>query len=69
MLPFLQDKDGVMAQPAEELEYGALDAVCEDILRAVDKNDKSLLKQALEALCEYVRSEDLEQDKSLTNKE
>lgn len=68
MLPFLQDRDGVTAQP-EDKEFGTLDAVSEDILMAVDKNDKSLLKQALQAFCEYIKEEDLEQDKSITNKE
>lgn len=68
MLPFLQDRDGVTAQP-EDKEFGTLDAIVEDTFMAVDKHDKNLLKQAFKALCEYIKEEDLEQDKSITNKE
>lgn len=58
MLPYLQDKDGVMAAPAEE-EYGDLDAIAEDM-------KKGHFKQALQALCDYISSKDNEQDKQLT---
>ena len=54
-------------EPAED--YGTLDAVAQDMMEAFDKKDGSLLKQALDALCEYVREKDLEQDQSLTNED
>lgn len=71
MLPFLADKEGAIAQPSEPeaKDYGALDAVAQDMLSAFESKDPSLLKQALEALCEYVKAEDLEQDQLLTNKD
>lgn len=64
MLPFLQNKDGVMAQPnAEELkDFGTLDAVAEDMMSAFHSKDHSRLKAALESLCEYLKSEDESQD-------
>ncbi len=71
MLPFLKNKQEASMSEGEEPEasFGTLDAVAQDMLEAFDKKDSSLLKQALEALCEYVREEDLEQDQSLPNKE
>lgn len=72
MLPFLKNKQEASMSEGDEPEessFGTLDAVCEDMLQAFQSKDKSLLKQALEALCEYLRSEDEAQDQSLTNKE
>lgn len=65
MLPFLQDKDGVMAQGVDE-EYGSMDAIAEDMMSALKKGDAKLLKSALQSLCEELKSEDSEQDKQLT---
>lgn len=79
MLPFLKNKqEGSMSGPVEVIErepdegadgFEMLDAIAEDLLSAMEKKDKGLLKAALESLCEYIREEDEEQDESLTNKE
>lgn len=69
MLPFLQDKDAVIAQGSEEKkEYSTVDAIAEDMMSALKKGDSSLLKSALESLCEYIKEEDISQDSKL-NKE
>lgn len=77
MLPFLKRKDDSSAfsmgeeeptqrrnpdEEEDEPEYGMLDAIAEDMLEAMGKKDKGLMRQALEALCDYVRGEDLNQD-------
>jgi len=72
MLPFLKNKDDASMgsedeptkkrKPDNEEEFGMLDAIAEDLLSAFEKKDKGMLKSALEALCEYVREEDEEQD-------
>ena len=79
MLPFLKSKqEGAMSGPVDILErvpddgseeLSMLDAVADDMIDAIHKKDKSLLKSALEALCEYIKEEDEEQDESLTNKD
>jgi hypothetical protein len=78
MLPFLKNKqEGSISGPVEVIErepdegsesFGMLDAVVDDMLDALGKRDKKLLKSALEALCEYIREEDITQDEQL-NKE
>lgn len=74
MLPFLKNRDeGGMSGPAEVVErkpdddgeYDMLDAIAEDLLSAVEKKDKSLLKSALSALCEHLQSMDSQQDQSM----
>lgn len=76
MLPFLKRKDDSSAYSMGEDEptrsrnpdnpddddYGMIDAIAEDMLEAVSKKDKSLMKDAIEALCDYIREEDIEQD-------
>jgi hypothetical protein len=79
MLPFLKNKkEGAMSGPIESIErehdeghepFEALDAVVDDMLEAMHSKNKSLLKSALEALCEYIQDKDEEQDEQLTNKE
>ncbi len=72
MLPFMKKKmEGGMSEDLrEEDEYGALDAVAEDILSAVAKKDVSRLRAALEAFKDAIMAEDEIQDQSLlTNKE
>lgn len=66
MLPFLQDKDGVMAQGVDSEEYGSMDAIAEDMMSAFKNGDAKLLKSALQSLCEELKNEDSEQDKQLT---
>lgn len=73
MIPFLKnrqessssmgDEDEPIRRKADgEEEMGMLDAIAEDMISALGKKDKVLLKGALEALCEYIRDEDQEQD-------
>lgn len=73
MLPFLKDKnEGGMSGPVEskqrtpdegkEEDYGMLDAIVDDLLDAVHKKDKKLLKSSLEALIEVIQAEDEIQD-------
>lgn len=79
MLPFLKkQQEGSMSGPIEVIErtpdegsdsFEMLDAIAEDIIMAVEKKDKSLLKSALESLCDHIQSMDEIQDASLTNKE
>ncbi len=71
MLPFLQDKDGVIAQPLNDSEnFGTLDAIAKDMMEAFHKKDEHTLKLALESLCEHLKEEDSYQDQqSLHNKE
>lgn len=75
MLPFLKDRhEGGMSGPdeikkmgpeEEDEDYGLLDAVVEDMIDAVHKKDKKLLKGALEALCEYIEDKDKVQDEEI----
>ncbi len=74
MLPFLKNRDdgvgsgpieSVERKPDEDKDYDMLDAVAEDLLLAVDKNDKKLLKDALGALCQHIRDMDQEQDEGM----
>lgn len=71
MLPFLKNRDdGVGQGPVETLErkpddgapFDAVDAVAEDLLMAIEKKDKKLLKEALEALVSHIQDMDQEQD-------
>lgn len=63
MLPFLQDKAGVIAQPLNDSEnFGTLDAVVKDMMDAFHKKDESNLKQALESFCEYIKEQDYKED-------
>lgn len=71
MLPFLKNREeGAMSAPVDPIErkpddesaYDMLDAIAEDLLSAVEKKDKGLLKSALSALCEHVQDMDVKQD-------
>lgn len=70
MLPFLKDRhEAAMSGPVEKIsieegdgDFGMMDAIVEDMLEAVHKKDKKLLKGALEALVEHIQSEDEDQD-------
>lgn len=72
MLPFLKDKkEGGMSGPVETKKmgddsesYDMLDAIAEDMIQALHKKDKELLKGALEALVEHIKAEDEIQDES-----
>ena len=74
MLPFLKNRQegGAAAavetkerKPDEPSEYDMFDAVAEDILLAVEKKDKSLLKDALSAFADHLQDMDQEQDQQL----
>lgn len=69
MLPFLKNRDdGVASGTVDTKErehddsFDLLEAVADDLLMAVEKKDKSRLKAALSALCEYIQDIDYEQD-------
>jgi len=78
MLPFLKNKqEGGMSGTVDEVkkrmpdnedqeDYGMLDAIAEDIMDAVQKKDKKVLKGALEALIEHIQEADEIQDEELT---
>lgn len=67
MLPFLkrQQEAAISSDENQSDSYSALDAIVDDIAQFLESKDKSLLKSALEALCEYIKEEDIEQDKQL----
>lgn len=75
MLPILKRRhEGGMSAPIEVVErtpdegaepFDMLDAVAEDLLMAIEKKDKKLLKDALAAFAEHLQSMDQEQDEQL----
>jgi hypothetical protein len=78
MLPFLKNKKEAAAMGDEDeaitrkhddesSDYEMLDAIVEDIINAVKKENRSLLKNALEALIEHIKEEDKEQDNESFN--
>ncbi len=78
MLPFLKNKlEGGMSAPVETIErkpdegesFEMLDAICEDMMDAMHKKDKRLLKSSLEALIEHIQYIDEMQDEQLTHEE
>ncbi len=74
MMPFLKNrKEAAMSDPDDPIkrkpdggedaeEFGIIDAIAEDMMEATSKNDKALLKAALNSLCDYIRDQDEEQD-------
>lgn len=72
MLPFLKDRhegsasapvdESIKREPDNEEDYGMVDAIADDMIEALQKKDKSLLKDALNALIEHIRYEDELQD-------
>jgi hypothetical protein len=64
MLPFLKERhEASVSSPVETDEkFGMLDAVVDDLLEAVHKKDKKMLKAALELLVEHIQEADEEQD-------
>lgn len=75
MLPFLKNRDdGVGSGPIESVErkpdddkgFDMIGAVAAAILRGVKSGSESMIKDALEALVDHIRTQDEEQDQSLT---
>ena len=71
-LPFLKNKaerqvadedqpEKIKRKP-DENDFDMLDAVVEDLMYAIEKKDKNVLKDALISLITYVQSMDAEQD-------
>lgn len=75
MIPFLKKKQEAsvsmgpdetqMRKPDDDMNFEMLDAVAEDMMEAFHKKDSRLLKMALEALVDHIKSEDEIQDQSL----
>jgi hypothetical protein len=73
MLPFLKNNDigidvgpvGIKQHTNDEKMYSTLDAVADDLLSALDRKDRRLLRSALEALCQHIQSMDESQDQSM----
>lgn len=57
--------DPIERKPDGEESFEMLDAIVEDLMDAIGKKDKKLLKATLGALCDYIRDEDVEQDKEM----
>lgn len=71
MLPFLKNRmEGAPSTPVETLkrapdeeeEFGLADAIAEDFLVAVKKDDRKLLAEAIRALVAHVQEQDEDQD-------
>lgn len=71
MIPALKRKDeasasmpadNIVRQPDEAKEYGLLDSICEDLMKAIKSDNHSLLKEAIQALVEHIQDMDEEQD-------
>lgn len=72
MLPFLKNQqEGSASSEVEPItrkhddDFDMVDAIAEDMLDAMEKKDRGRLKAALQALCEYIREEDMEQDQAI----
>lgn len=70
MLPYLKKNKEAMAMGDEDEPikrkhddtFEMLDAISEDMLAALERKDRKLLKAALSSLCEYMADKDTEQD-------
>jgi hypothetical protein len=74
MLPFLRNRDdGVGVGTVETKErkpddgdsYDMLDAIAEDLLLAVEKKNKAMIKAALESFMDHIQAVDVEMDKEM----
>jgi rhamnogalacturonyl hydrolase YesR len=63
-LPFLKHEKeaGSASSDSDGEDYSMLDAIAEDIMSALEKSSKSMLKEALAALLEHIKEEDTKQD-------
>lgn len=71
MLPFLKNQQEASVSGDEDQpdSYKHIDALVDDWHEVLNSKDKARLKQALEALCDYIAVKDEEQDKNLEHKE
>lgn len=72
MLPFRKNKDegagnSTMGRIEREHDEGfdMLASIADDLISAIEKKDKSLLRGALEALCEHIQDLDYDQDQEI----
>lgn len=67
-LPFLKHEKeaGSASMDVEDDDYSMLDAIAEDLMTALEKSNKSMIKEALSALCEYIQEQDIKQDNEMT---
>jgi hypothetical protein len=75
-LPFKKNKEVSVSVPSDHInmggndeeqdyEYEMLDAVAEDVLIAIERKDKRMLKSALQSLCDHIMTFDEKQDEKL----
>lgn len=72
MLPFLKNRSDGASMPVDETlerehdeDFDMLDAVAGDLLDAIKKGDKAMLKDALGALVDHIQTLDVEQDEGM----
>ena len=72
MLPFLKNNnEGAASGPPEpevrehDEDFDMFDAIAEDILQAIEKKDKGILKSALAAFADHLRDMDEQQDEGI----
>ncbi len=73
MLPFLKNQQEANASSEgddpvtrkHDDDFDMLDAIAEDMMEAYEKKDRGRLRAALDALCDYLKEEDMEQDQSI----
>jgi hypothetical protein len=75
--PFQKHKETSVSVPSDHIrmgkdkdeeqdyEFDMLDAVAEDMLSAVERKDKRMLKAALQSLCDHLMMIDEDQDEKL----
>lgn len=73
MLPFLKNRDDgagvgpietVERKPDEDSEFDMIDAIAEDLLKAIEKKDVSMVKEALASLVQHIQDQDADQDQT-----
>lgn len=72
MLPFLKNRDDGASMPVDETatrehddDFDMLDAVAQDLLEAIAKKDKGMLKSALASLVDHIQTLDVAQDEGM----
>ena len=59
-LPFLkhEKETGSASMDVDGGDFNMLDAIAEDFMTALEKSNKSMLKEAIQALCDYLQEKD-----------